>query len=108
MRFLLLLTLIFLLGCEKLNEIFLEEDLLQRPPSQRCADCHTKIYKAWKESRHYHAWISEKFKEETENYSKLKCLSCHAPHQVDPLKKPLLRVERRHEGVNCIACHFKE
>ncbi len=108
MRFLLLLTLIFLLGCEKLNEIFLEEDLLQRPPSQRCADCHTKIYEAWKESRHYHAWISEKFKEETENYSKLKCLSCHAPHQVDPLKKPLLRVERRHEGVNCIACHFKE
>ena len=109
MRFLFLfLFLIALTGCEKINEIFLEEDLLQRPPAKRCADCHAKIYEAWKESRHAKAWISAHFKQESENYSKLKCLSCHAPHQVDPLEKPLLRVERRHEGVNCVACHFKE
>ena len=109
MRFLFLfLFLIALTGCEKINEMFLEEDLLQRPPAKRCADCHAKIYEAWKESRHAKAWISAHFKQESENYSKLKCLSCHAPHQVDPLEKPLLRVERRHEGVNCVACHFKE
>ncbi|HID66432.1 MAG TPA: hypothetical protein EYP32_06460 [Aquificaceae bacterium] len=108
MKIFLLLLLFLTLGCEKLNELFLEEDLLQRPPSKRCGDCHARIYEDWKKSRHFHAWVSEEFKEESENYSKLKCLSCHAPHQVDPLKEPLLRVERRHEGVNCIACHFKE
>jgi len=101
--------LFFLLtSCERLNELFLEEDLLQRPPAKRCADCHAKIYEAWEKSRHAKAWVSEHFKEETENYSKLKCLSCHAPHEVDPLKKPVLRVERRREGINCVACHFKE
>lgn len=104
----LLLFLVILAGCEKLEKVFLEEDLLQRPPSKRCSDCHAKIYQDWKESRHAKAWVSEHFKEESENYSKLKCLSCHAPHQVDPIKKPQLRIERRHEGVNCIACHFKE
>jgi len=103
-----LILSLFLLSCEKLNEVFLEEDLLQRPSAKRCSDCHTKIYEAWEKSRHAKAWVSEHFKEESENYSKIKCLSCHAPHQVDPLKKPILRVERRHEGINCIACHFKE
>lgn len=106
--FLLFILSLVLVGCEKVSGVFLEEDLLQRPPSQRCADCHAKIYEDWKESRHAKAWISEHFKQESENYSKLKCLSCHAPHQVDPEQKPLVRVERRHEGINCVACHFKE
>lgn len=106
--FILLLFLITLTSCERIEKIFMEEDLLQRPPAKRCGDCHTQIYKAWKESRHAKAWISEHFKKESENYSKLKCLSCHAPYQVDPLRKPILRPKKRHEGINCVACHFKE
>ena len=105
---LLLLALFLLTGCERLETVFVEEDLLQRPQAKRCADCHVQIYEEWKRSRHFHAWTSENFKLETENYAKLKCLSCHAPHQVDPGKKPTLRVEFRHDGVSCVACHFKE
>ncbi len=105
----LIILLAFLLaGCEKLESVFIEEDLLQRPQAKRCMDCHADIYEEWKESRHYHAWTSEQFKIESENYSKLKCLPCHAPHQVDPDKKPVLRAEFKADGVSCVACHFKE
>ena len=103
-----LLLLLLLASCQKFDEVFIEEDLLQRPQAKRCADCHADIYKEWLKSRHAKAWVSEHFKFETENYSKTKCLSCHAPHQVDPDKKPVLRVEFRRDGVSCVACHFKE
>ncbi len=104
----LLLLLLFLGGCERLETVFIEEDLLERPPAKRCADCHADIYREWKKSRHFHAWTSEKFRIESENYAKVKCLSCHAPHQVDPERKPELRAEFREDGVSCVACHFKE
>ena len=104
----LLIIFLFLVSCEKLEEVFVEEDLLQRPQAKRCADCHAQIYEEWKESRHYRAWKSENFRRESENYGKVKCLSCHAPHQVGPEKKPVLRAEFREDGVHCVACHFKE
>ncbi|RLJ69892.1 cytochrome c554/c'-like protein [Hydrogenivirga caldilitoris] len=104
---LLLLSLI-LLGCERLETVFVEEDLLERPQAKRCSDCHVQIYKEWKNSRHFHAWTSEPFRVDSENYTKTKCLSCHAPHQVDPDRKPTLRAEFKEDGVSCVACHFKE
>ncbi len=104
----LLILVLALFSCERLETVFVEEDLLQRPEAKRCADCHAQIYQEWKESRHFHAWTSEQFKLESENYTKTKCLSCHAPHQVDPDRKPVLRAEFRHDGVSCVACHFKE
>ncbi len=108
MLLLFLFIFLTLLSCERLNEVFIEEDLLQRPQAKRCADCHAEIFREWERSRHAKAWISEHFKFETENYAKVKCLSCHAPHQVDPDKKPVLRVEFKEDGVSCVACHFKE
>lgn len=104
----LLFFVLFTLSCEKLERVFVEEDLLQRPKAKRCADCHADIFEEWKKSRHFHAWTSEQFRLETENYAKVKCLSCHAPHQVDEAKKPELRSEFREDGVSCVACHFKE
>jgi hypothetical protein len=109
MMALLLLSLLFAMaGCGPFEEVFVEEDLLQRPESKRCADCHAEIYREWERSRHAFAWKSENFRRESENYSKSKCLSCHAPHQVDPDTKPSLRVEFKDDGVGCVACHFKE
>jgi hypothetical protein len=105
---LLLLLSFFLFSCEKLERVFIEEDLLQRPEARRCADCHADIFREWERSRHALAWRSERFRLETENYAKLKCLSCHAPHQVEEGKKPALRERFRHDGVSCVACHFKE
>ncbi|MCS6997966.1 MAG: multiheme c-type cytochrome [Aquificaceae bacterium] len=90
------------------GDIFIEKDLLQRPQAKRCSDCHSEIFREWEKSRHAVAWKSEKFKVESENYTKNKCLSCHAPHQVEPEIKPALRVEFKEDGVSCVACHFKE
>ncbi|WP_448583938.1 multiheme c-type cytochrome [Thermocrinis sp.] len=104
----LLFLLFFLFSCAKFEEIVREEDLLQRPEAKRCSDCHREIFEEWKNSRHAKAWVSEHFKLESENYTKNKCLSCHAPHQVDPDKEPILRVEFKEDGVGCVACHFKE
>lgn len=110
--FLLLLLSIVFYSCESIEKLaynlFLEEDLLQRPKAKRCSDCHTKIYNQWKNSRHSVAWISEHFKKSTENYSKVKCLSCHAPYEIEPLEKPKLRDFHREDGINCVSCHFKD
>ncbi len=111
-KVLLLFFSILAYSCESVEKIaytlFLEEDLLQRPQSKRCADCHQKIYKQWKDSRHNLAWISEHFKKSSNNYSKVKCLSCHAPYEIEPLKKPELRDFHKEEGINCVSCHYKE
>ncbi len=107
MRVIFLLFLMFSLGCEKIEKIFLEEDILDRPPSKRCSECHTKIYSQWKDSRHSVAWISEDFIKKTENRTKTKCLSCHAPLEVKAVKKPELRNKLREEGVNCFSCHYR-
>ena len=102
----LLLLLSFLIsGCDRL---FLEEDLLRRPKAKRCGECHTEILREWEESRHRRAWESEKFREESENYSKRKCLPCHAPVQVYEGEKPELRGKNLEDGVSCVPCHFKE
>jgi len=108
MKVALLILLAFSIGCEKIEDLFLEEDILSRPPSKRCSDCHTKIYKQWKNSRHSVAWTSEEFIKKTENRTKTKCLSCHAPLEVRPEEKPVLRDKLREEGVNCFSCHYRE
>lgn len=99
------LLFLFVSSC---GNVFVEKDLLERPQAKRCADCHSDIFKEWEKSRHAIAWKSEKFRLESENYTKNKCLSCHAPHQVDPGVKPALRVEFKEDGISCVACHFKE
>ncbi len=103
--------LIFLNSCNKINKIFKifeEEDLLERPKAERCSDCHSLIYKQWQKSRHSKSWISEHFKKSSENYSKVKCLSCHAPYEIEVLEKPEVRDFHREDGINCVSCHFKD
>ncbi len=105
---LVIISLIFLNSCNKVLKIFEEEDLLERPASERCSDCHSLIYEQWKKSRHSKSWISEHFKKSSENYSKVKCLSCHAPYEIKILEKPELRDFHREDGINCASCHFKD
>jgi hypothetical protein len=99
---------LFLTSCEKGLELFQEKDLLERPTSKRCAECHENIYNQFKESRHAMSWISPEFKRGSENYSKEKCLSCHAPYEITINEKPKLRDVHREDGVNCVACHFRD
>ncbi|WP_456402230.1 multiheme c-type cytochrome [Persephonella sp.] len=102
------LLFIFSIGCEKVEEIFREEDLLKRPDAKRCADCHKAIYDQWKKSRHSLSYKSETFKEKTENYRKIKCLNCHIPYEIRPLEEPKKRSDKLHDGINCVSCHFRE
>ncbi len=104
---LVLLSFVFY-GCDTLFKVFQEDDLLERPPSKRCSDCHKEIYNQWKDSRHSVAWISEGYKKATNHYQKTKCFSCHIPYEITLEKKPVFRKELREEGVNCVSCHFKE
>ena len=101
------LALLFI-GCDSIQDIFLEEDLLHKPEAKRCGDCHKNIYNQWKDSRHSKSWVSEEYRKKTENYKKTKCFSCHIPYQVDPLKEPEYRNKHREDGINCVACHFKD
>lgn len=108
MRVLILCIALFSFGCDKIQDIFVEEDILKRPPSKRCSDCHLKIYNQWEKSRHAQAWKSPDYIKATKNHSKLKCLSCHAPLEIKPFEKPILRDKLREEGINCFSCHYKE
>ncbi len=113
MRPLLFLIISFLLySCESVEKLaytlFLEEDLLKRPEAKRCSECHQDIYKQWKKSRHSIAWISEHFKKSSNNFSKVKCLSCHAPYEVNFIEEPVVRDFHREDGINCASCHFKD
>lgn len=108
MRYLALMLIVLITSCDKLTEVFQEKDLLERPTAKRCSECHEDIYKQFKESRHSQAWISPEFKRASENYSKDKCLSCHAPYEIIVSEKPKLRDFHREDGVNCVACHFRD
>ncbi len=104
-KWIFLITLPFLVGCELPNP-FLEEDLLQHPPAKRCGDCHAEIYKQWKASRHSLAYTSPTYKEATDNYSKQKCLACHIPKELTKGEEPTPRKKHPEDGVNCVSCHF--
>lgn len=108
MRYLIALLGILLISCDKVKDVFQEEDLLKRPIAHRCGDCHQEIYQQWKNSRHALAWISPEFKRASENYSKERCLSCHAPYEINIGDKPKLREANLSDGVNCVSCHFKD
>lgn len=99
---------ILLVSCDKVKSIFQEEDLLKRPTAKRCSECHQNIYNQWKNSRHSVSWTSAEFKRASENYSKEKCLSCHAPYEIVINDKPRLRDRDLHDGINCSSCHFSD
>ena len=82
-------------------------ELVKNAKAKDCADCHEEIFEAWKKSRHFQAWTSSVFIEDSENRSKEKCLSCHAPEVIRIGEKPTLRMNQRDSGVFCISCHVR-
>jgi nitrate/TMAO reductase-like tetraheme cytochrome c subunit len=79
--------------------------------SRECAECHREIYDEWLKDQHSTAWSEEKFERFTEKYTRVECLSCHAPEpmlQVGVKSEPKLRETHRAEGVDCLSCHVKD
>ncbi len=92
---------------EVVIELVRQPELVKNAKAKDCAECHEEIFEAWKKSRHFQAWTSPVFIEDSENRSKEKCLSCHSPGTVKPGEKPSLRLDHRDDGVFCISCHVR-
>ena len=113
-------------GCKLIEG--LHPELVRRgeefPGSKKCGECHIDIYNEWVESSHSRSYISEEFRESTNNYEFKFCMGCHVPETVfTPLKNSsadkaevdLLQptndeiVPRSHnlkDGVDCQGCHL--
>lgn len=100
--------ILVLTGCLKLTQKFYPELTPKEnfyPSVESCAKCHIDIYEEWKNSPHARAFVSESYREQTQNYAVKECLSCHAPDSVFS-EKIFTRKDRLEEGVSCISCHF--
>ncbi len=107
-------------GCKLIEN--LHPELVKRgeefPGSRACSECHIDIYSEWVESSHSKSYVSEKFKESTDNYEFKFCLGCHVPDIISALygsgplregqekREIAVRTYHLEEGVNCQSCHL--
>ncbi|MFA4016647.1 MAG: hypothetical protein RUDDFDWM_001757 [Candidatus Fervidibacterota bacterium] len=73
-----------------------------------CQICHKQHADEWLKSAHARAWISELFKEMSNEYEREECLHCHAPERLLDTgygNEPKLRERTREGGVDCATCH---
>ena len=74
-----------------------------------CAKCHADVFAEWSRTLHALAWVSEPYQEEIAGKAKPQgCWGCHVPVRLldtDLSAKPDPRLDTRHYGVDCIACH---
>jgi hypothetical protein len=76
------------------------------PAAEDCERCHQEVYLEWRESGHARAFRSESFQAATHAGRAEPCTGCHAPAPLVQGELPLLRGERRSEGVTCTTCHL--
>lgn len=77
-----------------------------------CLPCHAQVVAEWEQSMHAAAFTDPQVRApgQADNFSKQECLPCHAPapvfgHGIAEGTRTLARVERRADGVDCLACH---
>jgi nitrate/TMAO reductase-like tetraheme cytochrome c subunit len=76
--------------------------------SEQCKACHEVQWAEWQDSWHARSWIDEDVRALSNEFANTDCIDCHAPRPVFETgigKRVLPRSSRRHEGVDCIACH---
>ncbi len=78
------------------------------PPAERCGECHIEIYKEWESSPHARSFISEEFREASNDYKFKFCLGCHTPESIYAEGEPRPRSIRPEEGITCNSCHLTE
>ena len=77
--------------------------------SQECRECHAEIYEQWERSSHAIAWTDPAVRKLSNDFANQDCIDCHAPRPVLVTgigERVLPRTTRRHEGVDCLACHL--
>jgi hypothetical protein len=77
--------------------------------SRQCRECHRAIYDEWLADQHATAYAEDKYVLFTQDYSRVECLSCHAPKpmlEVGIENEPQVRPAQRQTGVDCLACHL--
>jgi len=74
-----------------------------------CARCHQAIALEWSYSTHATAWQDERYQKELKGKRRPKsCWGCHIPEPLslgDRSARPTPRAEKRHLGIDCVACH---
>lgn len=77
--------------------------------SQQCQSCHAEVFAEWAASEHANAWTGPEVRKLSNDFKNTDCIDCHAPRPVFETgigNRVLPRAARRHEGVDCIACHL--
>lgn len=96
------------------------------PGSHKCGDCHVDIYNEWVKSSHAKSYLSEGFRDSTNNYEFTFCIRCHVPETIftsledysgNKAKTSLSKLTKDeivardfnlHDGVDCQGCHLTE
>ena len=82
---------------------------LQNVEGNDCLRCHAAIGEEWRQSAHATAWQDEHYQEAlTKVRREQSCWGCHVPEQLATggEGRPAPREERRHLGIDCVACHL--
>lgn len=74
--------------------------------SRICGKCHVEEYREWQQSAHRNSYISNDFKEQSDNYGDEECLTCHVPNPIYGGEELTARNHNRNEGINCVTCHL--
>jgi hypothetical protein len=77
-----------------------------------CLPCHAAVVAEWEQSMHAASFTDPQVRapDQSDNFQKQECLPCHvsAPifeHGIETDSRALARVERRSDGIDCLACH---
>jgi len=82
--------------------------------AEECGRCHTRLYDAWRASRHGAAYTNAIFASSFAREPRRWCLYCHSPLAAQVAEAARLRVvdasqaPRAAEGVGCAACHLRD
>lgn len=77
--------------------------------SAECGACHKAIHAEWKASPHSRPWGTHPMI--PKDPLRIECSPCHIPARIYELgldAQIMIRPDRHHEGVDCVACHVKE
>lgn len=81
--------------------------------SSECKECHPDVYAEWHGSHHRMAYTNPEVQKLSTGFqgSGVDCLPCHLPRPMFETGfgiRPLERLTRREDGVDCFTCHYYE